>query len=303
MHEQSEAPQIDRVRMLKTVSSTIQSEAEHSVNRPSGTLAGYRFGAVVPFVLLHLACFTAFFLPFHWKYVGWMLALYFLRMFAITAGYHRYFSHRSYKLARIPQFLLAFLAETSSQKGVLWWAAHHRVHHVTSDTDADIHSPNRRGFWWSHVGWVLSNDYDQYDPLLIKDFSKFPELRWLDRYFWLPPVVLGAVVLSFGGLGIFIWGFVISTVLLFHGTFTINSLAHVWGTRRYNTPDDSRNNFFLALITMGEGWHNNHHQFKYACRQGLRWWEIDITYYLLKMLSWFGITRDIRTAQETGGNV
>jgi stearoyl-CoA desaturase (delta-9 desaturase) len=259
-----------------------------------GQRTGYRFGAVIPFIAIHLACVGVFFIPFHWWYAGLALVLYVVRMFGVTAGYHRYFSHRTFRLNRTMQFALAFLAETSSQKGVLWWAAHHRVHHRTSDSDEDIHSPEQDGFWWAHIGWVISNDYDEYDPRLIQDFSKFPEIRWIDRNFWLPPVVLAIATLALGGLPGFLWGFIVSTVMLFHGTFAINSLAHVWGTRRFDTPDHSRNNFILALVTLGEGWHNNHHQYMYACRQGLRWWEIDITYYLLRGLQAAGIVHEIR---------
>ncbi len=258
------------------------------------SLRNYSFGTVVPFVLLHLGCFAVFLIPFRWSWVALLLGMYALRMFAITAGYHRYFSHRTYKMGRGWQFLMAFLAETSGQKGVLWWAAHHRVHHRNADEESDIHSPGRRGFWWAHVGWVLSNEYDEYDPALIRDYGKYPELRWLDKHYMVPPVCLAALLLVSGGVGALVWGFVVSTVLLFHGTFTINSLAHLWGSRRFQTPDDSRNNFVLALITLGEGWHNNHHQFMYACRQGIRWWEVDFTYYALKLLSWLGVARDLR---------
>ena len=257
-------------------------------------MRNYSFGSVIPFVLLHAGCVAVLFVPFHWSWVGFMLAMYALRMFGITAGYHRYFSHRSYKLARGWQFLMAFLAETSGQKGVLWWSAHHRVHHRHADQDPDIHSPLKRGFWWAHVGWVLSNQYDKYDPALIQDFGKYPELRWLDKHYMVPPVTLAALLLLSGGLGALVWGFVVSTVLLFHGTFTINSVAHWWGSRRFDTADDSRNNFALAIITLGEGWHNNHHKFMYACQQGIRWWELDLTYYALKMLNWLGIARDLR---------
>jgi stearoyl-CoA desaturase (delta-9 desaturase) len=257
-------------------------------------LHNYSFGTVVPFVLLHIGCIAALFLPFHWRWVGLMLAMYVVRMFGITAGYHRYFSHRSYKLARGWQFLMAFLAETSGQKGVLWWAAHHRVHHRHADQDPDIHSPLKRGFWWAHVGWVLSNEYDKYDPALIQDFGKYPELRWVDKHYMVPPVALAALLLIVGGLQAFVWGFMVSTVLLFHGTFTINSVAHLWGSRRFDTADDSRNNFALAIITLGEGWHNNHHKFMYACQQGIRWWEVDVTYYALRLLKSLGVARDLR---------
>ena len=260
----------------------------------------------VPFFLIHAVCLAAFFLPFHWYWVALAVGMYYLRMFGVTAGYHRYFSHRSYKLHRVSQFLMACLAESSAQKGVLWWASHHRVHHATSDTPEDIHSPMQKGFWWSHVGWVLSGKYDEYDENLIRDFAKFPELRWISEHFLVPPVTLG--VASFVGGFLFggwigawsalVWGFFISTVACWHGTYTINSLSHVWGGRRFETSDDSRNNFVLALITMGEGWHNNHHHRMYATRQGLRWYEIDMTYYLLRMMSWVGLAWDLREPRE-----
>lgn len=255
---------------------------------------GYKLGAIVPFALLHLGVFAVFFVQFSWKYVALMVATYSIRMFGVTAGYHRYFSHRSYTMGRVPQFLMAFLAQTSSQKGVLWWAAHHRDHHQNSDLESDIHSPWQSGFWWAHVGWVISNDFDDYNPRRIHDFGKLPELRWLNRWHWVPTALFGAAVYFTLGLGAFVWGYVVSTVILFHCTFSINSLAHIWGSRRFETPDQSRNNLFLALVTMGEGWHNNHHRFMHSCRQGLRWWEVDFTFYLLIVLSWLGLARDLR---------
>jgi len=261
-------------------------------------LRNYRFGTVIPFLLLHVSGLAVFFVPFRWAWVWLAVGLYIVRMFAITAGYHRYFSHRTYRLGRTAQFLMAFLAETSGQKGALWWAAHHRVHHRNADLESDVHSPTWRGFWWAHVGWILSNEYDDYDPRLVADFAKFPELRWLDRHYLVPPMVLGALVVLIGGPGAFAWGFLLSTVVLFHATFTINSVAHIWGTRRFPTPDDSRNNAFLAVITMGEGWHNNHHQFMYACRQGIRWWEVDFTYYGLRLLSWLGVAHNLREIRK-----
>lgn len=260
----------------------------------TGFSGRYRFGAVVPFFLLHLAALGVLLVPFHWQYLVLMAATYLVRMLGVTAGYHRYFSHRSYKLNRFFQFLLAFLAQTSAQKSVLWWAAHHRTHHQHSDKEPDIHSPGLRGFWWAHAGWVISNEYDDYDRRLIQDFSKFPELRFLDRYHWLPTALMGAGLYLAGGMGVFLWAYVVSTVVLYHATFCINSMAHLWGTRRFATTDDSRNNFILALVTLGEGWHNNHHRFMYACRQGILWWEVDFTYYVLRILSWLGIVRDLR---------
>ncbi len=255
----------------------------------------------ISFFLMHLACVAVLWVRFSWWALGLGIFLYLLRMFAVTAGYHRYFSHRTYRMGRVPQFLMAFLAQTSAQKGVLWWAAHHRNHHRYSDTEKDIHSPIRRGFWWSHVGWILVGTYDAYDPKDIADFGKYPELRFLDRHHWICPWTLGfaswglGVLTGVGGWTMLVWGFVVSTVFLWHGTFTINSLCHVWGSRRFETSDTSRNNLFLSLITLGEGWHNNHHHYQSSCPQGLRWWEIDPTYWTLKALSWVRVVRDIKT--------
>lgn len=254
----------------------------------------------VSFLLLHLAALAVFFVPFSWGLVALLAVTYLVRMFAITAGYHRYFSHRAFRMGRIPQFILAFLAQTSAQKGVLWWAAHHRDHHRHSDTPKDIHSPVAQSFWWSHVGWVLSDEFDTYDPKTIPDYGKYPELVFLNRYHWICPWIYGAGIFGFGlmsGLGggaALAWGLALSTVLLFHATFSINSLAHLWGSRRFRTPDHSRNNPFLALITLGEGWHNNHHRFAAACRQGFRWWELDITWLILLGFRLLHIVRDMR---------
>jgi stearoyl-CoA desaturase (Delta-9 desaturase) len=254
----------------------------------------YRFRAVIPFVILHLGALAGFFYPPTPPLLAWMVVTYSVRMFGVTAGYHRYFSHRSYRLGRLAQFLMAVLAQTSGQKGVLWWAAQHRDHHRHSDEEQDIHSPKRRGFWWSHVGWILSNEHDTYKPKKVADLARFPELRWLDRHHWVPTVLFAAVILWAGGVAAFVWGYVVSTVLLYHCTFAINSLAHLFGTRRFDTSDHSRNNWLLALITFGEGWHNNHHFFMGSCRQGIRWWEIDVTYWMLKLLAMVGIARDLR---------
>lgn len=256
------------------------------------------FWKSLPFWAVHLACLTAFFVEFRWSYVVLCLVLYVSRMFFVTAGYHRYFSHRSFKTSRVFQFLLAFAAMTSAQKGVLWWAAHHRHHHRYADTEDDLHSPGLRGFWWSHVGWILSNRYNHTEIEQIRDFYKYPELRWLNRYFLVPPVALAISLFLLGGWGWLVWGFFVSTVLLWHGSFLVNSLSHVFGRRRFPTTDDSRNSFLIALLTMGEGWHNNHHHYMASARQGFLWWEIDVTYYLLKLLSWFGIVWDLRQPPE-----
>jgi stearoyl-CoA desaturase (delta-9 desaturase) len=252
----------------------------------------------IPFLLMHLACFTVVLVGASWSAVALCLVLYFVRMFGLTAGYHRYFSHRSYKTSRAFQFLLAALACAATQKGPLWWAAHHRRHHRFSDQEGDVHSPVRSGFWWSHVGWILSTKYEETDFDGIKDFARYPELRWLNRWHLIPAIALAVSCYLIGGWQYLVWGYVISTVMLYHGTFVINSLAHVWGNRRYETTDDSRNNFWLAIITGGEGWHNNHHHYMASVRQGFFWWEIDTSYYLLRLLSWFGIVWDLRLPPE-----
>lgn len=243
----------------------------------------------VPFLLMHLVPIAAIWTGVTATDVILLFVLWATRMFGVTAGYHRYFSHRSFKTSRPVQFLLAFLAETSAQKGVLWWAAHHRHHHKHSDLPPDVHSPVQEGFLYSHVGWVLDDATAGTDFDRVRDLTKFPELRFIDRYHLLPPILLGiATWLAFGWSGLVV-GFFGSTVLLYHTTFFINSLAHVIGSRRYDTTDDSRNSWWLALLTMGEGWHNNHHHYQASCRQGFFWWEIDVTYYVIKLMERVGL--------------
>jgi len=263
----------------------------------------YDLSSTLPFFVFHALVLLTLTVPFRLSLLAWLVGSYALRMFGVTGGYHRYFSHRSYKLNRFWQFCMAFLAQTSNQKGVLWWAAHHRDHHLHSDQKADLHSPVHEGFWWSHLGWILSDEYDTYDAQRIADFSRYPELRLLSRLHLLPGILYGAAIYVIGGWGAFVWGFIVATVLLYHGTFLINSLSHIWGTRRFPTPDESRNNFLLAVVTLGEGWHNNHHHYMSSVRQGIRWWEIDVTYYVLRALSWVGIARDLRPfpLQDTAG--
>jgi stearoyl-CoA desaturase (delta-9 desaturase) len=248
----------------------------------------------IPFFLFHaLALIGVLVLGWSWWGAALAIALYFVRMFGVTAGYHRYFSHRSFKTSRAGQLALAVLAMSSVQKGVLWWASHHRLHHKRSDQPGDVHSVLLDGFWWSHVGWIVSRDYEATDHDRVRDLVRYPELVWLDRYYLVPPTVLGVSLFLLGGWWALVWGLLVSTVLLWHGTFTINSLTHVFGRRRYLTTDNSRNNFWLALITMGEGWHNNHHYYQRAVKQGFFWWEIDVTYYVLRVLSWLGLVWDL----------
>jgi stearoyl-CoA desaturase (delta-9 desaturase) len=246
----------------------------------------YRFSTQsLPFLLFHLLAPLAIWWDgFSWEGVGLAVASYYVRMFGITAGYHRYFSHRSFKTGRVMQTLLALLAQSSAQQGVLWWGAHHRHHHRHSDLPGDIHSPKLDGFWHSHVGWILVEETDRSNHDAIRDFAKYPELRFLDRYSMLPAFLYAVILtLIFGRTGL-CWGFVVSTVVLWHGTFTINSLSHVFGSRVYETTDTSRNNALLAMLTLGEGWHNNHHYYQRSAAQGWRWYELDITYLVLRLM-------------------
>lgn len=261
----------------------------------------------VPFIFVHLACFAVLWTGWSPVAVIVCLGLLWLRMFAVTAFYHRYFSHRSFKTSRGWQFAFALLGNTAAQRGPLWWASHHRKHHRHSDDTQDLHSPKQYGFWWSHLLWFMSKEGFKTDYSMVKDLARYPELRFLNRFDALVPVIFAILVYCLGesiafvwpesstsGWQMLVWGFFISTVLLFHSTFTINSLGHIWGSRRFNTTDTSRNNVWLALLTLGEGWHNNHHRYSGAARQGFYWWEIDISYAVLKLLNFVGIVSDLR---------
>jgi stearoyl-CoA desaturase (delta-9 desaturase) len=253
----------------------------------------------IPFFTIHaLAIAGIVWLGWSWWGLLLALALYVVRMFGVTAGYHRYFSHRTFKTSRAGQLALAVLAMSSAQKGVLWWASHHRVHHKHSDQPGDVHSVLLDGFWWSHVGWILSKEHEATDLARVRDLAKYPELVWLDKHYLVPPVALGVGLFLAGGWWALLWGLFVSTVLLWHGTFTINSLTHVFGRARYKTTDNSKNNFWLALITLGEGWHNNHHYYQRAVNQGFFWWEIDVSYWCLRALAALGLVWDLHRVPE-----
>lgn len=259
-------------------------------------------GAVL-FFGIHVLALAAFFVKPDLTAVLLCLALFLIRKFGITGGYHRYFSHRSYKTSRWFQYVLAWLGGMSAQKGALWWAAHHRHHHQHSDQEEDIHSVKQQGFYWAHVGWILAPDYNDYDSKRVKDLTKFPELVFIDKYHFIPPVALAIVTFllgllvtgtAAGGLTYFLWGFCLSTVILYHTTFAINSFCHLLGSRRYETGESSRNSFILAILTLGEGWHNNHHYYPHCARQGFFWWEFDPTYYVIKLLKAVRIVHEIK---------
>ncbi len=256
------------------------------------------YPSAIPFVLVHLACFGAIWSGVTWQAVIMGVVLYWARIFAIGAGYHRYFSHRAYATGRVFQFILAVACQSTLQKSVLWWAAKHRHHHLYSDTEFDVHSPRHTGFLYSHMGWIFARRHDSFDMVKVDDLARYPELIWLHRHERWPAYGLAVLCFLIGGWpGLFV-GFFCSTVLVFHGTFCINSLAHVSGRKRYVTGDDSRNNWLLAIFTMGEGWHNNHHACQSSVRQGFRWWEYDPTYYILKALSWTGLVWELKSPPE-----
>lgn len=263
----------------------------------------------IAFLVVHLIPLGAIWTGATWFDWGVCLFLYVTRMFWVTGGYHRYFAHKSYRTSRWFQFVIAFCAMTSAQKGVLWWAAHHRHHHRHSDTPKDPHSMLIYGFWYSHVGWIVGPDFKETDYKTIGDYAKYPELVWLNKHYLVPPVTLAVLVTAIGawvnggspllmfthfGLSTLFIGFFLSTVILYHGTFSINSIMHHFGTQRYESNDESKNSLWLALLTLGEGWHNNHHYYEVTAKQGFFWWEIDLTYYGLKFLSWLGLIWDLK---------
>ena len=248
----------------------------------------------IGFVLVHLACFAVFWTGVTMPAVVLGVALYLVRMFAIGAGYHRYFAHRAFRTSRAFQFCLAFLAQTSAQRGILWWAANHRRHHKYSDTELDVHSPVVRGFLYAHVGWIFVPRNNDTDYSAVRDLSQYAELRWLDRQPYLPAAVLGVATWLIAGWPGLVVGFCCSTVAVWHATFSINSLAHLLGRRRYVTGDQSRNNWLLALLTMGEGWHNNHHAHPTSARHGLAWYEFDPSWIQIRFLKFLGVAKAIR---------
>ena len=300
-------------RLLLTILRWFDTErSAMGLDAREGTADRIVWGRTITFIALQLACLGVIWTGWSWFAVSSAVFLYFFRMFAVTGFYHRYFSHRTFSTSRAWQFVLALWGATCVQKGALWWAYTHRHHHQHSDDEHDKHSPRQRGFLWSHVGWILSARNFPTDYSKVKDLAKYPELVFLNRFDTLVPIlfavllfILGAVLervapgLGTNGPQMLVWGFFISTTALFHGTSCINSMAHIWGRRRYETGDDSRNSFLLSLITLGEGWHNNHHRHMGCTRQGFYWWEIDITYYLLRAMSWTGLIWDLRPVPAT----
>jgi stearoyl-CoA desaturase (Delta-9 desaturase) len=280
--------------------------------KPRTLMAGeLDYLAITQFVFLHAGCLFVFWTGVSWIAVAACVTFYCLRIFAVSAGYHRYFSHRSYKTGRVFQFVLALIGCLSHQKGPLWWAAHHRYHHSHADREDDIHSPQQHGFWWAHCGWIFSLRYRKADERLVSTFHRFAELRLLDKFYGVPPLLMAALSFLLGvilnryfpelntsGLQMLTWGFFVSTVLVHHAIYSANSIGHYFGSRRFDSPDMSRNNWLVALLTFGDGWHNNHHYYQRSARHGFYWWEVDLTHYILTCLSYIGIVWDVQAPPE-----
>ncbi len=260
----------------------------------------------VPFFLVHVLCLGVVWTGWSTFAVFFAVIMYLLRMFSITAFYHRYFSHHAFQTNRFLQFIFAVWGCSALQRGPLWWAAIHRHHHIYADTDKDLHSPVRQGFFWSHIGWILAYENKRTRIEYLKDWLTFPELVFMDKFAYVIPIIEAPIIFIIGhllsiyrpefntnGVQLLIWGFFISTVLSSHATFTINSIDHMYGSRRYNMQNTSRNNIMTAIVTLGEGWHNNHHHFPITARAGFYWWELDVTYYLLVILSWLRIVKNL----------
>lgn len=296
-------------RLSGTICAWFDGHAAGAVSHQTGRIDLAR---QLPFIGIHAGCLLMPWVGASTTAVAVAVLLYVLRMFAITAFYHRYFSHQAFRMGRLAQFLFAALGASAAQRGPLWWASHHRHHHVHADQPEDSHSALHHGFAWSHLGWFMTRDNFAPRTALVTGFARFPELRFLDRWDALVPALLVATLYGAGtlaahcgpGLGtngaqLVVWGFCVSTVALYHATFSINSLAHRYGSRRYATHDASRNNPWLALLTFGEGWHNNHHHYPAAARQGFYWWEIDLTYYGLRLLALLGVVRDLKPVPQS----
>ncbi len=259
----------------------------------------------LPFLSIPLGCLLVFWTGVSPVALALCAAMYVIRLCAIGVGYHTYFAHRAFKTGRVFQFLLAVVGASAAQNGPLWWAGGHRYHHRRADAEDDLHSP-RKSLWWAYAGWLLCKKNSRTMEEEVQDFLQFPELRWLNRYHVLSPAALIIILFLLGtwlhhahpslrtsGLQMVVWGFCVSTTLMYHATFLVNALSHRIGWRRFHTGDGSRNIGWLAVVTMGE-WHNNHHAFPASARRGFTPWEIDVSYYVIKALSWIGLVWDVR---------
>src|SRR5712691_10483887 len=252
---------------------------------------------MVVFWAVQASALLVFAVPFSWPLVGLWAASHFLRAIGLTLAFHRYLAHRSFQMNRAARFVWAFFGTAAMQKGPLWWAGHHVNHHRYADRDGDPHSPAISGFYYAHIGWFLNDaKHDRLEPTnpVVRDFSKAPELAWLERCYWAPPLAFAVALFLIGGWPFFVWGFAVPTMTLAHATFAINTVNHLWGSRRFDTHDESRNNPLTAFFAAGEGWHNNHHRYQRAARNGFYWWEVDITWYVIRAMAAVGLAWNIQ---------
>lgn len=265
---------------------------------------------VLPLILLHLACALVFAVGASKVAVAAFLITTTAQIFGITTGFHRLLAHQAFKTSRVFRFLLAGLGVLAGQNGPLWWVSHHRQHHGHADADGDTHSP-RGSFFWGHMGWLFSPRCIPYRHELVRDLDRLPEMRWLERHSYV--VTLGYAFAMFllgeawgrldpeagtSGAQLVLWGSVLSTVFCYHAIWSANSVGHRFGTRRFPTHDNSRNNLLVSLVTLGDGWHHNHHFCPWSARHGFRWWEIDVNYAVLRLLAWAGVVWDLRLPPE-----
>jgi stearoyl-CoA desaturase (delta-9 desaturase) len=266
---------------------------------------------IMVMVIMHLACLGVFLVGFSWPALWVAIAMYVIRGMGVTTGYHRLLAHRSYKTNRFIQFVVATAGGLAMQGGPLWWVAHHRAHHRDTDKEGDIHSPVTKGMWQSHMGWMMSNEAFHEQGSNSRDLFKYPELKFLQRhYVWILVLqMLGLYALgsllslwypdtSINGLQCLVWGFFVSTVFLWHVTFSVNSVCHRWGSQDYDSNDASTNNWIIGILGFGEGWHNNHHFYPSSARHGLKWWQVDVTWILIRGLCLVGLASDPKIPKE-----
>jgi stearoyl-CoA desaturase (Delta-9 desaturase) len=257
--------------------------------------------SIVIFWLVQASALLVFAVPFSWGYLALWAGSHFVRAVGLTLAFHRYYAHRAFQMNRVARFVCTFIGVAAMQKGPLWWAGHHVYHHKFADRDGDPHSPKVSGFYYAHIGWFLNDQkHKKIDPSnpVVRDFSKYPEVRLLDEYYFVPPLLLGLAMYAIGGFPWLVWGFCLPTMTLAHATFAINTINHLYGSRRFETRDESRNNALTALFAAGEGWHNNHHRYQRSARNGFYWWEFDLTYYVILAMRAVGLAWDVQQVPE-----
>jgi sn-1 stearoyl-lipid 9-desaturase len=266
----------------------------------SSTKLSLDWPVIIFMALVHGGAILAF-LPgfFSWQGVVLALVLHWITGgLGITLCWHRMLSHRSFKSPKWLEYLLAFCGTLSMQGGVIWWVGMHRHHHLHSDKDVDHHDSNK-GFWWSHMQWMLHEvPVKQEVPKFTKDIADDPVYQFMDKYFLPIQIAFAGLLFLWGGWPYVFWGIFVRMVFVYHCTWFVNSATHKFGYRTYNTSDNSTNCWWVAITTYGEGWHNNHHAHQYSARHGLQWWEVDITWMTIKLLSFLGLARDIKLIQE-----